>query len=124
MEPGRLAFRFDGGDILDKTELINAISDETGYTEESIRQMVNAAVKITEEKLKAGEFVRILGFGTLDTVERAERTAIVPNIDKKIKIPATVVPRFRAGSELKAIVADSGKTKSKSKAKAKAKKKK
>ncbi len=92
---------------MDKTELINAISDETGYTEESIRQMVNAAVKIIENKLKDGEFVRILGFGTLDTVERAARTAVVPNIDKKIKIPATVVPRFRAGSELKAIVAAS-----------------
>ena len=54
--------------------------------------------------MKAGEKVQLVGFGTFEVRDRAERDGINPATGKTIKIPATKVPAFKAGKALKDLV--------------------
>jgi Bacterial nucleoid DNA-binding protein len=55
-----------------------------------------------EEALVAGEKVQLVGFGTFETRERAAREGRNPrDPEKKIKIPASKAPVFKAGKGLK-----------------------
>jgi DNA-binding protein HU-beta len=48
--------------------------------------------------------IQLIGFGTFEVRERAARTGRNPQTGKKIKIPASKVPAFKAGKELKEAV--------------------
>ena len=45
--------------------------------------------------------VQIIGFGTFETRERAERTGRNPSTGAEVKIPASTAPVFKAGKALK-----------------------
>jgi DNA-binding protein HU-beta len=51
--------------------------------------------------LAANEKVQIQGFGTFDVKKRAERIGRNPQTKESITIPATKVPGFKAGKQLK-----------------------
>ena len=51
--------------------------------------------------LKKGEKIQLVGFGTFEVSERAERTGINPQTKKQIKIAASKSPKFKAGRGLK-----------------------
>ena len=61
--------------------------------------------KTIEEALARGDKVQLVGFGTFETKERAARVGRNPRTGDEIKIPATVVPGFKAGKALKESVA-------------------
>jgi len=55
--------------------------------------------------LTRGEAVTIPGFGKFSARDRAARTGVNPqNPSQKVHIPAAQVPKFSAGSALKAAV--------------------
>ncbi len=85
---------------MNKKELIEKISNNSGLTfrqsEKALNEMINA---ITEE-LKDGE-VRLVGFGTFAVTERSERLGRNPKTGEMMVIEAKRVPVFRAGSMLK-----------------------
>ena len=58
---------------------------------------------ILKEMAKGGE-VKIPGFGNFKVMRRAERMGINPKTGEKIKIAASVKPKFRAGKLLKEAV--------------------
>ena len=49
----------------------------------------------------SGDKVSLVGFGSFDTVKRAARQGKNPQTGAIMKIAATTVPKFRAGSALK-----------------------
>ena len=51
--------------------------------------------------LKKGEEVSIAGFGAFVTKARKARTARNPRTGEMVQVPATTVPRFKAGKGLK-----------------------
>lgn len=53
------------------------------------------------ETLKGGEEVRITGFGKFSVKERKAREGRNPQTGEKMKIAASKVPSFSAGSVLK-----------------------
>ena len=55
---------------------------------------------ITEE-LKKGEKIQLVGFGTFEVSERAEREGRNPQTKQTITIPASKAPKFKAGKALK-----------------------
>ena len=65
---------------------------------------------IVTRRLKKGEDVVITGFGTFTVAKRAARKARNPQTGATVKVPATKVPRFRAGAGLKAAVAPKKRT--------------
>ncbi|MFC1852133.1 HU family DNA-binding protein, partial [candidate division CSSED10-310 bacterium] len=54
--------------------------------------------------LKGGDKVTFVGFGSFSVVKRKAREGRNPRTGKKIKIPATKVPKFSAGKALKEAV--------------------
>ncbi|KKQ46601.1 MAG: DNA-binding protein HU [Candidatus Giovannonibacteria bacterium GW2011_GWA1_43_15] len=56
------------------------------------------------EALKKGDEVSIAGFGVFITKQRKARTARNPRTGATVQVPATTVPRFRAGKGLKEAV--------------------
>jgi DNA-binding protein HU-beta len=54
--------------------------------------------------LKKGEEVSIAGFGVFLAKDRAARTARNPKTGEAVNVPATTVPKFRAGKALKEAV--------------------
>ena len=54
--------------------------------------------------MKKGEKIQLVGFGTFEVSERAERTGRNPQSGKEMVIPASKAPKFKAGKALKDMV--------------------
>ncbi len=57
------------------------------------------------KRLKAGDTVTLVGFGTFSVKERAARTGRNPQTGATLEIKASKVPSFKAGKGLKDSVA-------------------
>ena len=88
---------------MNKAELIAAIAAKTGDTKKGVEASVNAFVDVVTEELKKEHKIQLVGFGTFEVRNRAERKCRNPQTGKAITIPATKVPAFKAGKKLKAI---------------------
>ena len=90
---------------MNKQELIAEIANRTGYTKKDCGKCVDLFCEIVKEQLVKGDRVKIIDFGTFDTVARKERVGRNPRKpDEKIVIPARTSPRFEAGKALKEAV--------------------
>ena len=88
-----------------KTELIDAVSNETGITKKAAKTAIESIFDIIAGQLAKGEKVQLVGFGMFQVNNRAARTGHNPQDPKKvIKIPAMKLPAFRAGKQLKEAV--------------------
>lgn len=88
-----------------KAELVSAIAEKTELTKKDSEKALAAVIESITEALKKGDKVALVGFGTFEVRARAARQGINPQTKKKIKIPATKVPAFKAGKALKEAVA-------------------
>ena len=86
---------------MNKTELINALSEETTFSKKDIGRVVESWVRIVERTLKKGEKVSVAGFGTFSVSRRPARKGINPATKQRINIPAISIPRFKAGKNLR-----------------------
>ena len=67
-------------------------------------ELVAAVIASVTESLVKGEKVQLIGFGTFETRDRAEKQARNPRTGETMTVPATRVPAFKAGAALKAAV--------------------
>lgn len=89
---------------MNKSDLIAAVCEKTETTKKAAEQAVNAVIEtITEELAREGR-VQIVGFGTFQVRERAERKGRNPQTGEEMIIPASKSPVFKAGKNLKDIV--------------------
>ena len=86
---------------MNKTELVEAIAKDTGLSKAASEKAVKAFVDVLSKELKKKGKVQLVGFGTFETSKRAARTGKNPQTGAAIKIPAAVVPKFKAGKALK-----------------------
>lgn len=88
-----------------KAEFIDQVADKSGLSKRAAADAVDAVLATIEETLKKGDSVTFTGFGKFSTVHRAARQGVNPrNPGEKVHIPAATVPKFTAGSGLKAAV--------------------
>lgn len=92
---------------MNKTEFVAKVSDKTEYSQKSCDEIIKAALEVISESLANGEDISFIGFGTFTVSERSAREGKNPQTGEKIKIPATIVPKFKAGKALKDAVAKS-----------------
>ena len=86
---------------MNKKELISTIAIETGLAKKDVATIVDATfTKITATMAK-GDKVQLVGFGTFETCERAERIGINPQTKQTVTIPECKAPTFKAGKALK-----------------------
>lgn len=86
---------------MNKSELVNAIAAKSGLSKKNSEAALNAMISSIEEALVAGEKVVLVGFGTFEVKQRAERKGRNPQTKEEIVIPASKAPVFKAGKGLK-----------------------
>jgi DNA-binding protein HU-beta len=89
---------------VNKAELIQALSEHYDGSKTEAAKALDAVVKTITYKTAAGEKVSITGFGVFEKVHRSARMVRNPRTGERKRAKATAVPRFRAGSDLKAYV--------------------
>ena len=86
---------------MNKSDLIAAVAAKTGETKKNAEASINALIDVIEESLKDGEKIQVVGFGSFEVRERAERKGRNPQTGKEMKIAAKKAPVFKAGKALK-----------------------
>ena len=86
---------------MNKTELINAISERIDLPKKHIEACLHAFTETIKEEVAKGNKVQLIGFGTFEARERKERTGKNPQSGEDIKIPAKKAPAFKAGLAFK-----------------------
>lgn len=86
---------------MNKTELVAAIAEKTNLTKADSEKALKAFTEVVAEELKKGEKITLVGFGTFEVSERAEREGRNPLTGEAIKIAASKSPKFKAGKALK-----------------------
>ena len=89
---------------MNKAELIQALSAYYDGSKSEAAKALNAVVETITYKTAAGEKVSITGFGVFEKVHRSARMVRNPRTGERKRAKATAVPRFRAGTDLKAYV--------------------
>ena len=89
---------------MNKTELISAMSEKSELTKVDTEKALKAFIDTVTDELKNGGKVQLVGFGTFEVTERAERQGRNPKTGEAITIPASKSPKFKAGKALKDIV--------------------
>jgi len=87
-----------------KAEIVAKVAAEMNVPKVAAEKGFKTIIGCIEEALKNGEKTTIIGFGTFSVTERKARKGRNPQTGKEIKIAAKKVPRFSAGSALKAAV--------------------
>jgi len=87
-----------------KAELVTAVAGKAGITKVDAEKAVKGLIDAVGKCLKKGDKVSLVGFGTFSTAKRAARQGQNPQTGKKISIPASVYPKFKAGKGLKEVV--------------------
>ena len=89
---------------MNRTELISAMSEKSELTKVDTEKALKAFIDTVTDELKNGGKVQLVGFGTFEVAERAERQGRNPKTGEAITIPASKSPKFKAGKALKDIV--------------------
>jgi DNA-binding protein HU-beta len=84
-----------------KAELVTAIADKAGLSKAQAKDALEAFVDSVTASLKAGQDVRLVGFGTFLPISRAAGMARNPRTGESVKRPASKTARFRVGETLK-----------------------
>ena len=86
---------------MNRNDLVDAVAASTNMTKADAAIAVDAVLDAITAALKNGNEVRLAGFGTFVVSQRAASEGRNPRTGEKIQIPASKLPKFRAGKGLK-----------------------
>ncbi|WP_421759950.1 HU family DNA-binding protein [Devosia sp.] len=84
-----------------KNDLIGVVADKAGLTKAQAGEAVDAVFDAITASLKAGDEVRLVGFGTFAVSARKASIGRNPATGAEIKIPASNQAKFKPGKGLK-----------------------
>jgi len=88
-----------------KAEFLDQLAaDERVGSKKGASEALDAVLDTISETLSGGGEVSFTGFGKFHVAERGPRQGVNPRTGERITIPGGKVPRFSAGSALKAKV--------------------
>ncbi|SFM13313.1 HU family DNA-binding protein [Nitrosomonas communis] len=88
-----------------KSELIDLIAAQAEISKATAAKALNAMIDSVVATVAKGDTVVLPGFGTFKSTKRAARTGRHPQTGEALKIAASTVPRFTAGSTFKKALA-------------------
>ena len=92
-----------------KQDFVSEVARRSGLSNKDAGKAVDAFLETVTTTLTRGGDVVFTGFGKFSTAHRAARMGVNPrNPSQKVQIPAATVPKFSAGSTLKAAVKGGG----------------
>ena len=86
---------------MNKTELIAAVAERAELSKKDAEAAITATIDAITEALHQGEKVQLVGFGSFEVKNRAERMGRNPQTKETIQVPASKKPIFKAGKALK-----------------------
>lgn len=89
---------------MNRVELVAKIAENSGLTKVDADKVLDGTLKAIESALKAGDDIRLVGFGNFEVKTRGERTGRNPKTGEAITIAATKAVVFKAGKALKEAV--------------------
>ncbi len=89
---------------MNKADLVKSIAEKSALTRIDAEKALNAFVESVEEALTQGDKVQLVGFGSFEVRERAERKGRNPQTKAEITIKASKAPIFKVGKALKDMV--------------------
>ncbi|MEA4942085.1 HU family DNA-binding protein [Oscillibacter sp.] len=90
---------------MNKAELINAVAAKTEVSKKEAEAVIAATLDAITAAMQQGDKVQLVGFGSFEVKNRAERIGRNPKTKEEIKIPASKIPAFKAGKALKDSIA-------------------
>lgn len=89
---------------MNKSQLIEHIAQKSNLSRSSATKVIELFIDTVKDNLANGKKVTMTGFGTFSVSSRAARNGVNPQTGEPIRIPASKVPRFKAGKELSSII--------------------
>ncbi|MEI6065243.1 MAG: HU family DNA-binding protein [Pseudanabaena sp. ELA748] len=91
---------------MNKGQLIDAIAERVSavVTKKQIEAVLTANFEVIQEAVAADDKVTIVGFGSWELRDRAEREGRNPKTGETMTIPATKAVGFSAGKQFKDLV--------------------
>jgi len=86
---------------MNKPDLVAGVAELSGLTKADAGKAVDAVFDAVTAALKAGDDVRLLGFGTFSVSARPAREGRNPRTGEKLAVAASKAPKFSAGKGLK-----------------------
>jgi len=86
---------------MNKTELIAAVAAKSELTKKDAEKFLSAFEDVVTEALCENDKVQLVGFLTIDVVDRKEREGRNPQTGQPMKIAASKAPRFKVGKKLR-----------------------
>ena len=87
-----------------KQEFVEQVASKSGLSRSDASKAVDAMLDSITDALRSGQDVAFTGFGKFSASARKARQGVNPRTGEKVNIPATTVPKFTAGSQLKQAV--------------------
>ncbi len=84
-----------------KIELVERIAADCDISKVVAQKALNSVIANITKALQEGDDVTLVGFGSFYVADRAARQGRNPRTNVAIRIPATRVPKFKAGKLLK-----------------------
>lgn len=91
---------------MNKADLVKAIVAENSYniTQACAEEMVNSFISNVIKEVAAKNKVQLIGFGTFEQANRAERKCKNPQTGEEMTVAACSVPKFKPGTAFKEAV--------------------
>ncbi|MCG8498973.1 MAG: HU family DNA-binding protein [Firmicutes bacterium] len=86
---------------MNKAELVTSMAEKSELSKKDAEKALNSFIESVQGALSKGEKVQLVGFGSFEVRERAERKGRNPQTREEIVIPASKVPVFKVGKALK-----------------------
>ena len=90
---------------MNKNDLVDAVATSTGLSKSDGSNAVDSMLNAIAKALQDGDDVRLTGFGTFCVAQRKASEGRNPRTGEVIQIPASKLPKFKAGKTLKQAVA-------------------
>lgn len=90
---------------MNKSQLIEALASRFEDNKKDAQHALESVIDVITRSVAAGEKVSITGFGAFEKLDRPARMVRNPRTGERKRAKKTSVPKFRAGAELKAVVA-------------------
>lgn len=84
-----------------KKELTDNFAKKVSITKKDAAEYFDAAVDTIKEAILSGEKVSIIGFGTFETIERAERVCRNPRTGETLTVGPKTALKFKASTTMK-----------------------
>lgn len=90
---------------MNKSQLIDTLAGRFDGNKRDAQHALESVLDTITRAVAAGEKVSITGFGAFEKLDRPARTVRNPATGARVRAKKTSVPKFRAGANLKAVVA-------------------